>query len=70
MSRGDRVSGKLVIPLSQAWTFLQGDTARKVLMRANCMGFSCDAGIHPSGMMTDPSACFILDINRKSAVFK
>lgn len=70
MSRGDRVRGKLVVPLIQAWTFLQGNTARKVLMRVSCMELSCDAGIHPSGTMTDPSTCFILAINKKSTFFK
>lgn len=56
--------------LTQVQTFLQRGTASKVLMSADCVGLICDAGIHPSGMMTDPSACFILAINEESSFFK
>lgn len=56
------VRGKPNFPLTQA--------ASKVLTNADCAELICDAGIHPSGMMTDPSACFILAINRKSSFFK
>jgi len=62
--------GKLVFSLTQAWTFLQRDTASKVLMKAESVGLVCNAGIHLSGMMTDPSAGFILAINRESSFFK
>lgn len=63
VSEGDRVRGKLVFSLTWARTFLQRDTASKVLMRTDCVGLICDAGIHPS-------ACFILAINRESSFFK